>query len=308
MGTPEFAVPALREVAKRCELVAVVTQPDRPRGRGLEPTPAAVARVAAELGAPVLKPENPNDEPTRRALAALAPDLFAVVAFGAILSPGLLAVPRLGAINLHGSRLPEYRGASPVQRALWDGQPSTGVTTLWMDEGIDTGDIILETSMPIRDDDDAGSLAARLAEAGAPLLADSLVLAFDGLAPRSPQDRARGSYAKKLGKQDGVLNWTAGSREIWNHQRAVTPWPGATAWFRGERMKLERTRVSLEAGARGEPGAVIGVRESGVEVACGTGTLEIEKLKPEGRTLLDAAAWARGARLAPGERFTSERT
>jgi len=286
----------------------VVTQPDRPRGRGLEAAASAVARVAAELGMNVLKPENPNDEPTRSALAALGPDLFAVVAFGAILSPALLAVPRLGAINLHGSRLPQYRGASPVQRALWDGQSSTGVTTLWMDEGIDTGDIILETSMPIRDDDDAGSLAARLAEAGAPLLADSLVLAHDGQAPRTPQDRARGSYAKKLGKQDGVLDWKAGSRQIWNHQRAVTPWPGATAFFRGERIRLERTRIALESGARGEPGAVVGVRESGIEVACGTGTLEIEKLKPEGRSLLEASAWARGARPASGERFTSERT
>ena len=134
MGTPEFAVPALRAVAATCEVAAVVTQPDRPHGRGQAPAASAVARLAEQLGSPVMKPEDVNDAATRTALAALAVDLFAVVAFGAILSPALLALPRLGAMNLHGSLLPDYRGASPVQRALWDGRAGTGVTTLWMDE------------------------------------------------------------------------------------------------------------------------------------------------------------------------------
>ena len=308
MGTPEFAVPALREVVRSCDVAAVVTQPDRPRGRGLSAAPSPIALAAEALGLTVLKPANPNAEETRRALAELEPDLFAVVAFGAILTPELLAVPRLGAINLHGSLLPEYRGASPVQRALWDGRKITGVTTLWMDEGIDTGDMILREEIEIRDDDNAGMLAARLAEAGAPLLARSLVLAFEGRAPRTPQDRSRGSYAKKLGKADGAVDWTRDSRAVWNHQRAVTPWPGATTWFRGERVRLERTRVAAPEGIRGEPGAVVGIGAAGIEVACGDGSLEIEKLKPEGRALLDATAWARGARLAAGERFNSERT
>ena len=308
MGTPEFAVPALREVARSCDVAAVVTQPDRARGRGLSAAPSPIARAAEALGLAVLKPANPNAEETRRALAELSPDLIAVVAFGAILTRDLLAVPRLGAINLHGSLLPEYRGASPVQRALWDGREVTGGTTLWMDEGIDTGDMILREEVEIRDDDNAGTLAARLAEAGAPLLARSLVLAFEGRAPRTPQDRARGSYAKKLGKADGAVDWTRDSRAVWNHQRAVTPWPGATTWFRGERVRLERTRVASPAGVRGEPGAVVEIGAAGIEAACGDGSLEIEKLKPEGRALLDATAWARGARLAAGERFNSERT
>ena len=307
MGTPDFAVPALREVARRCDVVAVVTQPDRPRGRGLETAPSAVARAAAELGLDVVKPENPNADEFVRALAALAPDLFAVVAFGAILRPKLLAVPRIGAINLHGSLLPEYRGASPVQRALWDGREATGVSTLWMDQGIDTGDLILEQRVPISDDDDAGTLAARLAEAGAPLLAESLVMALAGRAPRRAQDSARASYAKKLRKEDGIVDWGEPSRTVWNRQRAVTPWPGATTWFRGERMRLERTRVLSSAGSGGEPGTVLGVGETGVEVACGLGSLAIGKLKPEGRALLAATDWARGARLVAGERFTSER-
>ncbi|HUK62005.1 MAG TPA: methionyl-tRNA formyltransferase, partial [Dongiaceae bacterium] len=144
MGTPEFAVPALERVAECCEVVAVVTRPDRPRGRGQHLAASEVAAVAERLVLPVLKPSSVNAEESRAELAALAADLFAVVAYGAILKPGLLAVPRLGCINLHGSLLPEYRGASPVQRALWDGRGGTGVTTLWMDEGIDTGDLILQ--------------------------------------------------------------------------------------------------------------------------------------------------------------------
>ncbi|HEY6867248.1 MAG TPA: methionyl-tRNA formyltransferase, partial [Candidatus Eisenbacteria bacterium] len=187
MGTPAFAVPALGAVAAACDVAAVVTQPDRPRGRGLEPAPSAVASEAARLGLAVMKPEQPNAPETRAALAALAPDLFAVVAFGAILSRELLRVPKRGAINLHGSLLPDYRGAAPVQRALWDGRAFTGVTTLWMDEGIDTGPLILQRWHPIAADDDAGRLAESLAALGAPLLAERLALAHAGRAPRRAQ-------------------------------------------------------------------------------------------------------------------------
>jgi methionyl-tRNA formyltransferase len=307
MGTPEFAVPALREVARRCEVVAVVTQPDRPRGRGLTAEPSAVAKAAEALGLEIWKPDDMKSAATLETLTKFAPDLIAVVAFGAILSAEVLAVPKLGAINLHGSLLPDYRGASPVQRALWDGREQTGVTTLWMDQGIDTGDVILREATEVNIEDDASSLAARLAELGAPLLAESLVLAFEGRAPRAPQDRAQGSYAKKLSKSDGLVRWEKRAEAVWHHQRAVTPWPGATTGFRGQRVRLERTRVASPAGELATPGTVIGVGEAGVEVACGAGSLRIEKLKPEGRALLDAAAWARGVRLASGERFESER-
>ena len=306
MGTPEFAVPALREVARRHDVVAVVTQPDRPRGRGLALTASPVATLAASLGLDVMKPARPNDDASLAALAALEPDLFAVVAFGAILSPALLRVPRLGAINLHGSLLPDYRGAAPVQRALWDGREVTGVTTLWMDEGIDTGDMILAAEEAILDDDDAGTLAARLAERGAPLLAESLAQAFEGRAARRPQDRSRGSYARKLTKADGELDWSAAARTIWNHQRAVTPWPGAGTAFRGERVRLERTRVASEAGRAGEPGTVLALGDRAVNVACGAGTLDILEIRPAGRPRLNASDWARGARLQPGERFVGE--
>ena len=226
MGTPEFAVPALRAIASRCDVAMVVTRPDRPKGRGRAIAESEVGRAARALGLPLTQPTNPNEDATRASLAQLGADLFAVVAFGSILSPALLAAPRLGAINLHGSLLPSYRGASPVQRALWDGRAATGVTTLWMDEGIDTGDLILQRWESIRPEDDAASLASRLAQLGAPLLAESLVLAHQGHAPRQKQDRAAGSYAPKLTKADGAIDWELDAEAVWGRQRAVTPWPG----------------------------------------------------------------------------------
>lgn len=301
MGTPAFAVPALEAVAERCEVTMVVTQPDRPRGRGRQMAESEVAARARALGLPVLKPADMKSSEVRERLAAERADLFAVVAFGAILTPEVLALPRLGAVNLHGSLLPDYRGASPVQRALWDGRDETGVSTLLMDAGIDTGDVLASKREPIRAEDDAASLAARLAAIGGPLLAQTLLDVAAGRATRTPQDRAAGSYARKLKKSDGVLDWAMPARAVWNRTRAVTPWPGATTTHRGGRVLI--TRAAPIQG-RGEPGVVLAVTPHGVQVACGDGALELQRLKPEGRAELGAVEWARGSRLQPGERFT----
>ena len=303
MGTPEFAVPSLRAVARACEVAAVVTRPDRPQGRGLESGPSAVALEAGRLGLEVAKPEQPNAPATRDRLAALAPDLLAVVAFGAILGRELLATPRLGAINLHGSLLPEYRGASPVQRALWEGRAWTGVTTLWMDEGIDTGDLILQRWCPIPASADAGSLAGSLAELGAPLLAESLVLAHAERAPRRPQERGAGSYAAKLTKRDGVVDWSLDAVAVWNRQRAVTPWPGAATSFEGRRLQIIAAEPVDLLPARKLQGTVLEVGSESVAVACGRGSLALLRVKPEGRGEMGGADWARGARLKPGAAF-----
>ena len=300
MGTPAFAVPALRSVAAACDVVRVVTQPDRPAGRGRASAASAVAAEAASLGLPVSKPADMKEAEVRERLAAERADVFAVVAFGAILTPDVLALPRAGCINLHGSLLPDYRGASPVQRALWDGRAGTGVCTIVMDDGVDTGDVVLSAREAIRDDDDAASLAARLAELGAPLLAESCVLAHEGRAPRVPQDRAAGSYAKKLRKRDGAVDWALPARETWCHARAVTPWPGATAGWTGRRLLLLASRP---VAGHGTPGSVLQVDAEGVTVACGDGALCVTKVKPEGRGSLAAAEWARGARLAVGDRL-----
>ncbi len=300
MGTPEFAVPALHAVAASCEVTRVLTQPDRPAGRGRAMAESAVAREASALGLPVAKPADMKAPEVREMLAAERADVFAVVAFGAILTPEVLALPRAGCVNLHGSVLPDYRGASPIQRALWDGRAESGVCTIFMDDGIDTGDVVLVAREPIRDDDDAATLAARLAELGAPLLAESCVLAHEGRAPRAPQDRAAGSYAKKLKKKDGAVDWALGSREVWHHARAVTPWPGATAGHAGRRLLLLASRP---AAGQGTPGTVLKVGAEGVTVACGDGALCVTKVKPEGRGELAASDWARGARLAAGDRL-----
>ncbi|HYM81743.1 MAG TPA: methionyl-tRNA formyltransferase [Candidatus Limnocylindria bacterium] len=307
MGTPEFAAPSLRALAATCDLIAVVTQPDRPRGRGQSLSGSPIARLAQELQVTVLKPENLADVGVRDQLAALAPDLFAVVAFGAILSSALLAVPRLGSLNLHGSLLPEYRGASPVQRALWDGRAGTGVTTLWMDEGIDTGDLVLQRWEPITAEDDAGTLAARLAELGAPLLARSVLLAHSGEAPRLTQDRAAGSYARKLTKRDGIVDWSRDVITVWNRQRAVTPWPGASTAHHGRHLLLRRTRPVHLLPDAGAPGTVLEVRADGIVVACGSGALLVSSVVPEGRGQLGAADWARGARLQSGDHLEAAR-
>ena len=304
MGTPEFAVPALRAVAAACDVARVVTQPDRPSGRGLEPRESAVARAAGELGLRVVRPDDMKDRAVLDELRESRADVFAVVAFGAILTPAVLALPRAGCVNLHGSLLPDYRGASPVQRALWDGRAETGVCTLFMDEGIDTGDVIGCRRESIRDDDDAGTLAARLADIGGPLLAESVVQATEGRASRAPQDRAAGSYAGKLRKEDGVVDWSLPARVVWSRARAVTPWPGATTSYRGKRVLLPQTRPE-EAEASAAPGTLLGSDADGIRVACADGALRVTRLKPEGRAELDAAEWARGARPQPGERFES---
>jgi methionyl-tRNA formyltransferase len=307
MGTPAFAVPALRAVAAACDVSLVVTQPDRPKGRGRAVGASEVAIEAERLGLDVLKPANLRTADVVQRLADARADLFAVVAFGAILAPEILRLPRLGCINLHGSLLPDYRGASPVQRALWDGRAWTGVTTLWMDEGIDTGDCILQRCEPVRPDDDAGTLAARLAGIGAPLLATSLERAAAGTAPRSPQDRTAGGYVKKLKKEDGLITWALDALDVWNRQRAVTPWPGATTVALGRQLTVLRAQPLDRLPAGFPPGMVIAIEREGVIVACAPGAVRLERVKPEGRSEMSAGDWARGARVAAGERFGAAR-
>jgi len=304
MGTPDFAVPALHAVAGRCDVAAVVTQPDRGRGRGRAVSPSDVAAAAETLELEIIKADRVNTPEIRTRLAALAPDLFAVVAFGAILKPEVLGIPRLGCINLHGSLLPDFRGASPVQHALLEGRAHTGVTTIWMNEGIDTGDMILQRWAPIAAEDDAGSLSGKLALLGAPLLAESLVMAHEGRAPRVAQDPDAGSYARKMTKVDGALSFEADAVAVWNHQRAVTPWPGATVSIAGQALRIERCVPEHVLDPGVAAGTVTAIDAGGVVVACAPGALRLLDVRPASRPTLRAADWARGARLEPGARFT----
>ena len=303
MGTPAFAVPALRAVAAACDVVRVVTQPDRPSGRGLDARASAVADAAGELGLPVLRAGDLKAQPALDTLADARADVFAVVAFGVILSRAVLALPRAGCVNLHGSLLPDYRGASPVQSALWDGRGETGVCTLFMDEGIDTGDVIACRSEPIREDDDAGSLASRLAERGAPLLAESVLLAAEGRAPRTPQDRAAGSYARKLKKEDGVVDWSRPAGQIHDVIRGLHPWPHAYTFMDGTRLILLRSSPSLEV--TGEvPGTVIRAHGDDLSVAAGGGVVRIRELQLEGKRPMATLHFLAGHHVTVGARLS----
>jgi methionyl-tRNA formyltransferase len=308
LGTPEFALPALEALAARGVVALVVAQPDKPQGRGRAVAPPPVKERALALGLPVLQASRPNRPGTIGALRAMRPDLFVVVAFGAILSPELLAVPRLGAINLHASLLPEYRGASPIQQAILDGRESTGNTTMWMDEGLDTGDLILARTLSIGPDETAGELSARLATDGAELLVETLERVAAGDAPRVAQDEARASRTHKIAKTDGALDFTQPARAVHDRARAMTPWPGAVAAFAGQAVRFERTRVAdgttpgalpgrIEAGAAA-PGDLAGVGQGGgLLVRCGDGAIEVLRVRPAGRKEMDALAWWRGLRV-----------
>jgi methionyl-tRNA formyltransferase len=299
LGTPEFAVPALREAVRHDEVLLAVAQPDRPRGRGRHLTAPPLKEAALHLGLTCMQVETPNRPGAIAALQALAPDLFVVVAYGAILSPELLAVPRLGAINLHGSLLPAYRGASPIQAAIADGLGQTGVSTMWMDAGLDTGDVIFEQAVPVGPDQTSGELSDVLAATGAALLARTLRAIERGDAPRTPQDGARATLTKRLKKRDGFVDFTQPARRVHDRARAMTPWPGALATFNGESVRFVRTRVSGVAieDTGGGPGAIRGATPAGgLLVGCGEGAIEVLRLTPAGRPEMDAAAWWRGLR------------
>ena len=308
-GTPEFAVPALNAVAGKGETLLAVAQPDRPKGRGRAVAPPPVKTAALARGIPVMQVASPNQPSALAALRALKPDLFVVVAYGAILSGELLAVPSKGSINLHASLLPKYRGASPIQAAILDGAKETGVSTMWMDEGLDTGDVIATRTVAIGPDETAGDLSARLASDGASLLADTVAKIAAGNAPRAKQDGTRATVTKKIRKDDGRLDFAQPAARVHDRARAMTPWPGALAEFAGEPVRFARTKVVPMNGAAA-PGAVVGAGPAGgLLVACGEGGLEVLRVVPAGRAEMDAAAWWRGLRAGKDDapRFTTPR-
>ena len=312
-GTPQFAVPALEALATKHDVALAVAQPDRPKGRGRALAAPPVKQAALAHGIPCLQVESPNRPGALAALRALEADLFVVVAYGAILSGELLAVPRLGCVNLHASLLPRYRGASPIQAALLDGLAATGASTMWMDEGLDTGDVILQRAVPIGPDETAGDLSARLAVEGAALLVETLVRIEQGNAPRVPQDPALATVTKKIRKRDGYLDFAQPAQAVHDRARAMTPWPGAIAEFRGEPVRFERTRVVPSAGAPASkaPGSVLGPGPSGgLIVECGAGGIELLRVTPAGKPEMDTRAWWRGLRIKDSDvvRFTTPRS
>lgn len=303
MGTSSFAVPSLHRLIQSpsYEVLAVVTQPDRPHGRGgkTDLSPVKKAAVAADLA--VLQPEKVRAKEFVQTVRELAPEVIVVAAFGQIIPQRMLDIPPLGCINVHGSLLPRWRGAAPMQYALMAGDTETGVTTMRMDAGLDTGDILRQASLPLGDTENWGALEPQLATLGAELLMETLEALVRGNCPRTPQDSALVTLAPSLPPDIGRLDWTRSAPELHNLVRGVMPKPGAYTYWQGKRLKIWRTECA-EGGA-GVPGAIETVGAGGIWVSTGQGTLRLRDVQPEGKAVMAAEAWARGARVSPGQRF-----
>ena len=310
MGTPDFAVPSLDAlVAHGLAPVAVVTVPDKPSGRGQRVRASAVKRAAERHGIGVLQPASLRDEAFVAALRDLRPDVLAVVAFR-ILPPEVYGAARLGAFNLHGSLLPAYRGAAPIQRALMDGVAETGVTTFFLQETVDTGNVILRRALPVGPDDTAGDVHDRLAALGAEAVVETVRRIAAGEAAAEPQDDARASPAPKIFRDDARVDWTRPARAVHDHVRALSPHPGAwTEWASAgepETLKVLRTRVEAENHQGGEASGAVGVPGAVVEaagrlvVACGEGAVEVVEVQREGKRRMDAADFLNGSDLEGG--------
>jgi len=308
-GTPQFAVPSLKFLLTQndFEIVSVYTQPDRPRGRGQEISFSPVKEVAVAAGLNVQQPAKVRAPEVEEHLRKLAPDAIVIIAYGQIIPARLLPIPRLGWINLHASLLPKYRGAAPIQWAIASGETVTGNTTMRIDPGMDTGEMLLQEALRIGAEDTAPELATRLALMGAPLMAETLRgLAKGNLAGRA-QNHAAATLAPMLKREDGRIEWARTVTEIYNRMRGFAPWPGAYTEFRGQTCHL-RGKPSDEGkpvagAAAGEPGTIF-VEKDLVRVICGGGSLlDITNVKQEGRKEISAGEFVRGARVVQGEKF-----
>ena len=301
-GTGEIGLPALRALldSGKYEVPGIITQPDKPAGRDLKPRASAIKQLAIERGLPVYQPPKLRDVASLEMLRHLQPDVMVVVAYGQILPKSVLELPRLGCLNLHASLLPRHRGASPIHAAILAGDANTGMTVMYMDEGLDTGDALLEQPLAIGLQETTGELHDRLADIAAPCLLRALDLLAAGTAPRIPQDSKNATYAPKLKKTDGWIDWSKPSPELARRIRAMSPWPGAFARISGHVLKIH---AATECQASGLPGAVLPADANSLVVACGAGSLSLLTVQLEGRKRLPASEFLRGFPLARGTRF-----
>ena len=294
-GTPEFSVPSLHAcLASGAEVVAVYTQPDRPAGRGRKPAPSPVKQAALAAGIALRQPETLRDPAEQAALAALAPDLMVVVAYGLILPRKVLALPRLGCWNVHASLLPRWRGAAPIQRAILAGDRETGVDLMQMEAGLDTGPVLLERRTPIEPDDTGGTLHDRLAALGAEVLAEGLARVLRGeTLPANPQAAEGATYAHKLEKSEAKLDWSEPAEVLARKVRAFDPWPVAEAPLRGERVRIWS---AVAVPGRAAPGEIFATHRDAIDVGTGDGLLRIRELQREGGRRVAVRDWLNARR------------
>lgn len=304
-GTPAFAVPTLDALlASRHTVVGVVTQPDRPRGRGQRTADGPVKARALAAGVPVLQPASLKDPAFLAAYAALGADLGVVAAYGKILSDAVLAVPRLGLINVHASLLPRYRGAAPIHRAVAAGETETGVTIMRVVKALDAGAMLATVKRPIAADDTSVEVEHDLARLGATLLVTVVDRLAEGPITETPQDESRSTYAPRLTKDDGLVDWSRPARQVHDLIRGMQPWPQAYSYLKGHRLILVRTSLDT-TGASGLPGTVLAAHGADLRVAAGSGALVVTELQAEGKRPMATRDFLAGHRLQPGDRFTA---
>ena len=305
LGTPEFALPTLDAILlSRHEVVGVVTQPDRPRGRGHRMIDAPVKMRARDAHLPVLQPGTVNDSTFLSALADLRADIGVVAAYGRILSEAVLAVPRVGMINVHASLLPRYRGAAPVHRAIMAAEPETGVTIMRVVKALDAGPMLAATRRPIGRNETSLDVECDLAVIGASLLVATLDRIARGEAPETPQDESAASYALRLTKDDGLIDWGRPAVAVHDQIRGLHPWPHAHSFLQGSRLILLRS-VASEAAAGAPPGTILAARGDELHVATGAGVVELTEIQAEGKRPMNVRDFLAGHRLAAGDRFTA---
>lgn len=294
-GTPDFAVPCLTALLEsRHSVVAVVTQPDKPKGRGMEMVAPPVKAAALAAGIPVFQPASVRKPPFAPELAAIAPDIAVVVAYGKILPPELLAVPPRGCVNVHGSLLPRWRGAAPIQWAVIAGDATSGVCTMQMDEGMDTGDLLFTREVALAPDETAGSLFERLSPLGAALLIETLDHLEAGTVPPRKQDHSKATHARMLEKDDGRIDWRKSAREVDSHVRGMSPWPGAFTVGGGKLLKVHRVGVTPPDGQNAGAAGTVMVAKDRIEVACGQGRVALLEVQAEGGKRMNAIEFWRG--------------
>lgn len=306
MGTPDFAVPSLKALVEAGhEICGVFTQPDKPKNRGMKLQAPPVKEYALSAGLTVFQPAKMRDGEALGILRELKPDLIAVAAYGKLLPVDILELPRLGCVNVHSSLLPKYRGAAPINWAIMNGEDETGVTIMYMAEGMDTGDILAQARTPIDINENAAQLFDRLAEMGAKLLVNTVAELEEGRIKPIPQDGAIATHAPMLSKEQSPLDWTRTARQLHDQVRGLYPWPAATAVLDGVRCKVLRTALAGET-TSSAPGAVLQADKKGLRVACGGGVLEILELQPDGKKAMPAPAFLLGHPVAPGTLLTKQ--
>jgi methionyl-tRNA formyltransferase len=305
MGTPDFAVPSLLALlAAGYQVAGVVTQPDRPKGRGKKLTPPPVKVAALEKGLPVFQPEKVRSEESLAHLQSLPFDLLVTAAYGQILPVALLEIPRWGSINVHASLLPKYRGGAPIHRCIINGDAESGVTIMRMVKELDAGDMLAQVRVPIELGDTVGSLHDKLAAAGAVLLTETIATILDGSAVETPQDESKVTYAPNLSRDEERIQWANSGRDIYNQVRGMNPWPVAYTTLHGKRFKIWRTEIVDETYVSDKPpGTILRVTDSSIEVQTGQGIIGILELQPEGKRCMTAEELLRGQPLEAGNQF-----